>query len=705
MNTFILKRLLLLCFICGSTQASAEEGMWTITNLDSVLVRNMKAAGLTLTGTQLYNETKPALNNAVLMFDNDCSASFVSADGLLLTNHHCARDRVQQLSTEAHNYIRDGYWATSPETELPVKGLTVKYLVKSIDLTAQVTGMLKSKTLRRIQRDIEKQYADTLNGLQASLDGFTTGQYFLSVYRVFSDVRLVGIPPESVGNFGGEAENFEWPRQTADFAVFRVYANAQNLPEAYAVSNMPYRPENYLPLTLKGVHDNDFVMTAGFPFSTQRNVSSCALDDEINVKNRATVLTKGKYIQVLKKEMDNDEAVRLKYSSKNFNAGNSYKLALGIVTLVEQSGAVQHKKDEEVRLQQWLRQDSALVQKYGHLQDTLLQNYAKAFAPKYAHAVITGALFGDASLWGIRARHLVDQLKKNDREGVEKAVAVYRQWYASFSKNYDVNTDRKVATAMIKLVRKEVKPECLPAFYKVIDSRFGGDVDRYVAELYEHSLFVQPARLEKFLKKPSLSVSNDPMFIFGTSIYDKLIELKTEFSVCTATIRATEKNYQEAMRMMNADKLSYPDANFTLRLTYGKVEGAVPRDGLQYLSRTTIDGMMAKEDSTDFQFYVWPKLKTLFREKDYGRYVENGTLYTCFLSSTDITGGNSGSPVINHNGELVGLAFDGNFESLAGDYIYEPQKNRAINVDIRYVLFIIDKLAGNKYIINNLNIK
>lgn len=700
------KRVILLFLIVLSiNNVRADEGMWTIFNMDSTLVRKMKDIGLLLTSDQLYNENQASLKDAIMIFDNGCTAEVVSPNGLIFTNHHCGRDRVQQLSSNTNNYIRDGYWANSRAEELPIKGLTVKFVIKTVDVTAQAVELLKTKGIRKVSSEIEKQYNDSTLGYTASLDGFSSGQYYISIYQTFNDVRLVGVPPESIGNFGGETDNFEWPRQSADFCVFRIYADANNLPASYSANNKPYQPKFFLPISLAGVHENDFAMTIGFPGSTHRYINSSELKEEQDIKNRATILTKGEFINVLKEEMDKDETIRLKYSNKNFSAGNSYKFALGTEKLVNLSPAMDNKLKQESEFQAWIKTDSALQKKYGKCFATIKKNYDLQHNPKYAHAILTGALFGDASLFGMRARNIIDMLSEGDKDQIRKAAESYKQWHSTFIKDYDVNTDKKITTAMIKLVKKEVKPEYLPGFYSIIESKYKGDIDKYVDEMYKKSIFTNSSSLDKYLNKPNLSLKKDLLYIFGVDIYDKMIDLKKQTTDMGSEIRKTNKLYQEGLREKEKGMLKYPDANFTMRLTYGKVTGANPRDGLIYKSQTTLKGVIEKEDSTNYEFNVSPKLKNLYFHKDFGKYGENGNLYTCFLTSTDITGGNSGSPVLNSKGELTGLAFDGNFESLAGDIIYESEKNRSVNVDIRYVLFVIDKFAGAKHILNELTIK
>ena len=701
-----LKRFALLVLILSTyTNVKADEGMWTLFNLDSALIVKMKTMGFKLSADKIYNENKTSLKDAVVLFDGGCTGELVSENGLLFTNHHCARDKVQKISTDSNNYIRDGYWAKSINHEIPIKGMNVKFLIKTIDVTSDAIELLKTKGIRKVMSEIETQYNDSLLGYVASMDSYSTGQYFVSVYQVFDDVRLVGIPPESIGNFGGETDNFEWPRQSADFAVFRVYANTKNLPAKFSAENKPYKPKTFLTISLDGPKENGFAMTMGFPFMTQRYISSFDLKEELEIKHRATVITKGKYIDVIKRELDNSESVRLKYSSKNFSAGNSYKLALGTIKLVNLSTAMADKLKAEIDFNTWIRKDTARLNKYGKCLDVLRKNHEDQREPKYAHAVISGALFSDASLLGIRARNIIEILESKDQKKLNNAIDTYGKWYESFIKNYDVNTDKVIVKAMIKVVKNELNKEHLPDFYNIIDSKYQGDIDKYVDEMYSNSILASPTGVAAYLEKPDLTIKNDPLLIFGTSVYERLVDLKKQTSDQGVEIRAAKRLYEKGLMEKSSGSLIYPDANFSLRLTFGNVSGISPRDGLRYNTQTTLKGVIEKEDTTNYEFLVSPKLKELYYKKDFGKYGEKGQMYTCFLSSTDITGGNSGSPVLNGKGQLIGIAFDGNWESLAGSIIYEPEKNRSINTDIRYVLFVIDKFAGSKYILNELTIK
>ena len=695
--------LFLLCFYTSW----ADEGMWRVSTIDDPLMQKMRktGTGLDLNAGQIYNEKDPSIKDAILLFDNVGSAEFISANGLVLTNHHCGRNRVQEVSDDTHNYLRDGFWAKSQEEEIPIKGMIIKTLVRQIDVTAEAKELLKDKGLRKVSFILEKKYTDPKEGEEASLDPYSTGEYVLSVYRVFNDIRLVGVPPESIGNFCGEADNFIWPRQTGDFSLFRVYADANNQPAKYSKDNKPYHPKKYLPISLAGIQDNDFAMILGFPYKTQRRISSYELQEELDIKNRATILTKGRYIEVLEKEMNKNESIRLKYSEKNFNAGNSYSFAAGTVKQVNLSPALKNKLEEEAAFQEWILADSIRTKKYGNCLEDLRKNYELSHDALYANALISGALFGDASLWGIRTRSIVDKLDKTNKGDLSEAIKSCNWWYDKFIKEYDAATDKAIVCAMIKLLKKELKKEYLPDFYTIIDTKYQGDIDKYVDDLYAKSIFTKPDGMKKYLRKPNLRIKKDPLYQFGLSVYDKMMAVRKMSSDYEDAFRKARNLYREGFREMNAGKLDYPDANFSMRLTYGTVTGASPRDGLCYKSKSTLLGVIEKEDTTKYYFRVSPKLKELYEQKDFGRYGENGIMYVDFLTSNDITGGNSGSPVLNGKGEIIGIAFDGNWESLASDMIYEINKNRTINVDIRYVLFIIDKFAHSSYILNDLKIE
>lgn len=695
------------CLLCllSIAQIRADEGMWLISKIDSVLAKKLRTGGLNIPINQLYSDEKASIKDAVLVFDNVGTAEVISSDGLIITNHHCGQDRIQQLSSNEHNYLKDGFWAGSFKDEIPVKGLSVRFLVKTVDVTEQVKKLNVKGGLRKVESELDKIYGNSEKNLTVSLDSYPGGLYLLSVYQIFNDVRLVGAPPVSIGNFGGDYDNFEWPRHSADFSLFRIYADSKNESAEYSPSNVPYHPKSVLPVSISGIKNQLFTMVVGFPFMTQRHITSYELQELQDVKNRAIIIAKTHRQNILKSEMDKSEAIRLKYAAKFFNSSNACKLALGSSKLIDQSPALKQKQQQELEFQTWANADSQRSQQYGKCLSELGKAYNKQHDAKYAHTFILNALATDAFLPGTRAASLVRLIENKEEEQLQKAVANYRQWFDTFQKEYDQETDRKVTNEMIKVVAKYVKKEYLPEFYKVIETKYKGDIDKYTNDLYNQSILSNPAKLNAFLKKPSLRIKADPFYIFGTSIYESLINLKKEFSDSGKEILAQTRIYHEGLSEKDRASGNYPDANFSMRLSYGKVAKVSPRDGLTYDSQTTLRGVMEKEDTTVYEYHVPSRLKELYEQKDYGRYGQDGEMYTCFLSTNDITGGNSGSPVLNANGELIGLAFDGNKESLASSVIYEPNKNRCINVDIRYVLFVIEKYAKANRLIDELTIR
>jgi len=683
----------------------ADEGMYLISKIDSTLASRIRKEGFALPFDRLYSDEHASVKDAILVFDNIGTGEVISHDGLIITNHHCGQDRIQQLSSDGHNYLKDGFWAASLKDEIPVKGLSVRFLVKTIDVSAEVKSNYAKVSLRKVESELEKKYGDPSRKTSVSLDAYPSGLYLLSVYQTFNDVRFVGAPPVSIGNLGGDYDNFEWPRHSADFSLFRIYSNASNEPAEYSPSNVPFHPKSVLPVSLSGIKNGQFTMVAGFPFMTQRHITSFELLEMQQVKSPAAIIPKTARLAIMKREMDGNEAIRLKYSAKYFNASNANKLAVGSTRLIDQSAALKIKLEDEQQFQKWADETPGRKQEYGLCLLNLQKAYEKQHDAKYAHTFILNALGTDAFVPGTRAASIVRLLESNDKEALGRAVSNYRQWYDSFQREFDEATDRKITRELIKLTAKYVKEDKLPSFYKIIKEKYKGDIDKYTDDLYGKSVLLKRDKLEAYLKNPSLKIKNDPLYIFGTSVYESLIDLKKEFTDTGREIIALNHLYQKGMTEKGAYVNGYPDANFSMRLSYGKVAGVSPRDGLTYESQTTLDGVMEKEDTTVYEYHVPALLKELYHKKDYGRYGQNGVMYTCFLSTNDITGGNSGSPVLNQNGELIGLAFDGNKESLASSVIYEPNKNRCINVDIRYVLFIIEKYGNAGRILKELEIK
>lgn len=688
--------LLIVVCCCPISFLLADEGMWPMYKPDNAIIEKMKSLGGQIDSEMLYAENEASLKDAVVIFDNACTGVFVSRNGLLFTNHHCAIDRVQQLSNSQNNLLAKGFWATSPDTEIPVAGLTIKILQKTIDVTEKALTLLaQHNSARKMISEIEKEYNQ--KDYTCSTTANSDGKYILSVYKQYTDIRLVGIPAEDIGNFGGQNDNFEWPRHSADFAIFRVYADTKNEPSAFAASNRAFNPQKHVRISTQGIVPNDFVLTIGFPGFTQRNIHAMKLKEEIEIKNRANIIAKAQYLSILNEAMTENEAIKLMYSNKYFQQANGYKFALGVNEHIYQTSIFEQKKAQENLLttQNW-RNDSI-----SHYIQTIQQKYDERFDAKYAHAMLAATLFSDAALFGIRSRHLVDQLERKREKQLPKAIENISKWHKSFMQNYHPDTDKQLVKAMIATLKENVSPDYLPIFYSHIDKKFKSNIDAYVEDMFEKSIYLNPAKFNTFLEKPNLKLKKDPLYQYGVAVYEKMLHLKNLSADSTSELRNAEKNYQIALR--NAQQqTSYPDANFSMRFTYGRCSGFNPRDGVKYEAQTTHKGLLEKIQSQPQAYQLPIQFSKALESKNFGRYAKDGMLYTCFLSDTDITGGNSGSPVLNRYGQLVGIAFDGNFESLPGIFLYQANKNRAINVDIRYVLFIIDKFENAQYIMNEL---
>jgi len=690
--------LLIIISCCPINYLLADEGMWPMYSPDKTIIEKMKLMGAQLEAEMLYNEHDASLKDAVVVFDNTCTGVFVSRNGLLFTNHHCAIGRVQQLSNLQNNILANGFWAHSPDTEIPISGLTIRVLQKTIDVTAIALKLLSQNySTRRMMSEIEKEY--NKKGFTCTTTANPDGKYLLSVYKQYSDIRLVGIPAEAIANFGGQHDNFEWPRHSADFAVFRVYANAQNEPSAFAASNIAYTPKKHLSISTKGILPNDFVLTIGFPGITQRNIHAMKLREEIEIKNKATIIAKTKSLDLLSKAMSENSAVKLMYSNKYFQQANSLKLAMGVNQNIKQTSIFEQKIEHERILTNQNNQHDSI----SHFIAILQSKYQERYDTKFAHAMLTATLFADAALFGIRSRHLVEQLQRKTVENLPKAVENLSKWHRSFMENYHPDTDKQIVKQMIKTLKENVSPAYLPAFYNEIDKKFKSNIDHYVDYMFDKSIYFNISKFESFLEKPNLTIKKDPLYQYGVAVYEKMIQLKNLSSDSTAELRNAEKNYQIALRNAGLNT-SYPDANSGMRFTYGRCVGFSPRDAVIFGAQTTHTGILEKVQSQP-QIYQLPiPFKNALERRVFGKYAKNDLLYTCFLSDTDITGGNSGSPVLNRYGQLVGLAFDGNFESLPGMFVYEANKNRAINVDIRYILFIIDIFENARYIMNELTL-
>ena len=693
-----MKKLLSLLLLVGiSFSAMADEGMWLLPYIKKMNEKDMKAHGCKLKAEDIYSAEKSSLKDAIVIFGGGCTGEIVSPEGLLFTNHHCGYDAIQKLSSVEHDYLADGFWATCNADELPAEGLSVRFVRHIFDVTPDIVGNIPSTASQQEFEEIATANKQAkIAELKAKYPGydivipsfFGDNQYFAFAYETYTDVRLVGTPPSSIGKFGGDTDNWMWPRHTGDFSIFRVYAGKDNRPAAYSKDNVPYKAEKWLDISLKGIEEGDFGMIMGFPGSTQRYMTSYEIDYMLEVDNPQRIYIRGERQAILRKHMDADQAVRIKYDAKFARSANYWKNSIGMSRGIEKLNVRDKKAAQEAEYQAWAVKNTLPEERFMDALSLIEQSQTEAKEANATLQYLSEAFFQSVELtqtmFGMR-----------DPE--------------QFYKDYDEATDRDVAKRMFVIYRENNK--LLPSIYEKIDAEFGGNSDAYVDWLYDNS---QLTSLEKYQAVAALdnearkaAFDNDPVYELATSLFELYQEL-------IPAVNATEEKYAEGHRlyikglmMMKPNKAWASDANFTLRLTYGNVLPYSPADGIIYNHYTTLDGVMAKEDPTNpVEFTVPERLKELYAKKDYGRYADkNGELPVAFLINCDITGGNSGSPVMNKKGQLIGLAFDGNWEAMSGDVAFEPELQRTIAVDIRYVLFVIEKYAGAKWLLDELTIK
>ena len=719
MKTFKTLMLALLCAITLPTHA--DEGMWLLQMMqEQHLIDRLKAQGLLLETEDIYSPNSVSLKDAVGIFGRGCTGEIISPDGLILTNHHCGYDAIQQHSSVEHDYLRDGFWAKSRQEELPTPGLTFRFVERIVDVTDKVNADIKAGKVKE-EITFTTNYLNALAhaemaqsdlrgkpGISAQALPFYAGnKYYVIFLKTYSDVRMVAAPPSSIGKFGGETDNWMWPRHTCDFSVFRIYADANGEPAAYSPNNVPLKAKKHLAISLKGIEEGDYAMIMGFPGSTNRYLTQSEVKQRMTASNEPRIRIRGARQGVLKTEMYANDKIRIQYASKYASSSNYWKNSIGMNKAIIDNKVLQTKAEQEARFAQYAKEtgNEAYAKVVSQI-DALIE---KANPIVYQYNCFNEILRNgiEFSIPSNNLDSLRAALVSKDKEGIQKYSEKLRIAFGHIhNKDYDHEVDRKVAKVLLPLYAEMVEADQLPAFYATIQGRFKGNYDAYVDELYDNSIYASEANLNKFLKKPTVkAIDNDLMKAFIEAKYEIGNKLIKAYNEAHQGIDLLHKTYVRGLCDMYAPEPKAPDANFTLRLTYGNVKPYDPKDGVSYKYYTTLKGVMEKEDPTNPEFVVPDKLKELYEAKDYGQYaLANGELPTCFLTTNDITGGNSGSPVINGNGELIGCAFDGNWESLSGDINFDHNLQRCIAVDIRYVLFIIDKFGDCKHLIDEMTI-
>ena len=676
--------------------ATADEGMWLLPLIQQMNKKDLKEAGCKLTPQEIYNINKSSLKDAIVQFGGGCTGEMISNQGLLVTNHHCGYGSIQGLSTDEHNYLMEGYWANERAEEIPVPGLNVTFLVSMEDVTARMEEAADPDALRKqLVEDATKGQP----GTRAVVTGFyNENVYYLIIYRTYTDVRFVAAPPASMGKFGGETDNWMWPRHTCDFSMFRVYAGKDNMPAEYSLDNVPYRPARSLKVSLKGVQEDDYAMIMGYPGRTQRYQTAEQLKQMI-AGNRIAIDARTVRQDIMWEAMCADPSVQLKYASKYAGSANGWKKWQGEELAFENLNIIGREEEKEAALKAWIAADPARQARYGTPIEDIADYVKKNAADNRAVSLITEAPYR-IELVGLYG-NLMNIFSREKQRGADDAAALdaAKKRLQRTYRDYVEPLDRKEAVALLDFYRKNAKPEDFPV---IPDQDFATmDIPAYVKCLFDNSLLTDYAKLENATLE---QLQADPAAGLYNGIMEKLMNhYNARYAIDDKAYNAARKNFAAALMEWQKGQAMYPDANSTMRLTYGHVLPYSPKDGLKYLHFTTLKGVMEKEDPTNPEFIVPAKVKELYEAGDYGRWADaDGTLHTCFLTNNDITGGNSGSPVLDAKGNLIGLAFDGNWESMSSDVMFEPDLQRCICVDIRFVLWMVEKYGGATNIINEI---
>lgn len=717
--------LMLLVSLAAGTFTYAEnppdEGMWLPLLLERLNYVDMQKMGLHLTADELYSINHNSLKDAIVGLSNGganggffCTAEMVSAQGLLFTNHHCGFGAVQEQSSTEHDYLTNGFWSKSYKEELPNEGMCASFLQRIENVTDSIIPFL-SDTLRESDRNSKikeissrlKKRAEENGKYEVSVKPFYGGnEYYLFVFKTYKDVRLVGAPPSSIGKFGGDTDNWMWPRHTGDFTVLRVYSDSVGNPATYSENNIPLQAPYHLPISLKGVNKNDFAMIWGYPGSTSRYLTSYGIDYNLSVFYPVIIKIFGKELEIMKERMNVDKAVKIAYAANYAGIANTWKNFIGQSRMLVRNNVEEKKKTIENDFISWYSKDPALQKKYGKVLDDLKFNYEnmKKVAVPFFYANLGGMGLNVVQMAN-GFDGLKNALEKKNKAALKELQEGLKSDVKTHFKEFDQTIEQNTLASLLQMYATDVPKTELPGIFSKIEKDYHNDFNAFAQDVYSKSVFATPDKANAFIDNPGLKVfKKDLGWELAQSMSEAMGKNAGAFGKTRSSLSVSNRLFIDGLRQMNPNLVRYPDANSTMRMSYGTVLDYYPADAVHYNYITTLKGIMQKEDPTNDEFIVDKKLKELFKTKDYGPYGENGEMIVCFLTTNDITGGNSGSPVINGDGQLIGLAFDGNWEAMSGDIMFEPDMQRTINVDIRYVLFIIDKFAGATNLINELTL-
>ena len=724
---------LVLIILTSGIKVKADEGMWLPLFLERLNYVDMEKMGLQLTPDEIYNINNGSIKDAIIGLSNDpkpsgffCTGEIVSNEGLMFTNHHCGFDIIQQHSTVDHDYLADGFWAMNRGEELPNEALSASILYRMADVTDSILPNI-SDTLKGSERKAAIKEITTRLKKNASEDEkynvviksfFSGNEYYMFVYEVFTDVRLVGAPPSSIGKYGGDTDNWMWPRHTGDFSIFRVYTAPDGSPADYSEENIPLIPKHSLPISLDPVQMDEFAMIWGFPGGTERFLTSSGINFKTENFYPPIVEVFGKKLEIWKEHMNNDQEVKIKYASNYAGIANAWKLFIGQTKGIKDLHVYDDKKAFEDEFTVWVEEDPDRTEKYGDAL-SIIDKANKDKSDGYSTLVF-------ASLSGIGGADIISYArdfsalqsfmekykevkgkdkKEKKQKQIDKEIDKLKANIADQFKNYDMATDEDVFAAMTEMYYNNIPKDMQPELLAKLVKKYVGNFAEIASYVYTTSNFSTPEKVMAFLDKPSLkTLEKDPAFILSNEYMASLMAASSKVRRENSEVKEANRLFVEGVREMQPNKKFYPDANSTLRFSYGKVMDYYPADAIHFDYITHLSGVIEKEDPDNDEFIVPEKLLELYETKDYGQYGQDGKMIVCFLTNNDITGGNSGSPVMNGKGELTGIAFDGNWEAMSSDIAFAPNMQRTIVVDVHYVLFIIDKFAGATHLIDELTI-
>jgi hypothetical protein len=699
----------------------ADEGMWIPLLIEKYNIKLMQEKGFKLTAEDIYSVNKACMKDGIMQFGGGCTGELISSDGLLLTNYHCGYSQIQKHSALEHDFLTDGFWAMSQKEELINPGLSVTFLKRMEDVTDRVMkgvtdgmeGTERNKLISSNISEITKSAAGD-NGYTAVVRPFYMGkQYFLFINESFRDIRLVGAPPSAIGKFGGETDNWIWPRHTGDFSLFRIYAGKDNKPAEFSEENIPYKPVYHFPISLKGFKEGDFTMVFGYPGTTSEYVPSYHVDMIKNYFNPKMIAIRAKKIEIMESAMNSDPLIRIQYSAKKAGIANSWKKWIGESQGLEKMATIEKKKAFESRLSTWINADKSRSAKYG----TILSDYKALYAKLNEYNIVnsfTSEVFfssgAEAVSFSRNIKSLADLIENNaDKDQIDVMKINLIEAGNSFFENYNKATDKKLFVAVMTMYGENIDPKWQAPEYIKLKNSCKGSFSSVADKLFEKTVFADELRFEAFVTRFNASsiskLNKDPFYILALNAGDFLAtEVRPELMRINNKIQDLNRDYMTVQMEYDKERVFYPDANSTLRLSYGNVKGYFSKDAVYFTHYTTLKGIMEKDNPEIYDYDVPDKLRDLYKAKDFGRYTEKGEVPVCFIANNHTTGGNSGSPVINADGHLIGINFDRAWEGVASDLEFNPEQSRNISLDIRYVLFIIDKFAGAGYLLKEMTI-